>query len=795
MLGTKLDVDLFIQRREAENLRLQEHPSGRIWSLGFAAIFNDVLAQLEAEFRADFPGLPPISFVATGGFGRQEMSPHSDIDFLIIPLSEESATFDRAMHHLYRRIEDTFRDLKLKADYSYQLPTDAGVLDQKTRTAVLDGRLVAGSHEPWERFQHNFWESFSPGEFVHTKLAERREQLAKIGRTPLLVEPDLKLGFGGLRSYHLAQWIGTALGERPIGHTEAMEIVLRMRNLLHAVNSGNHNVLARPKAARIADLLGRELFGMMSELLDAQRELAALEDDALSRVREDRYTLTRHVMAIRGDVRISGSPRISEAAYGVALGDQLGLRIEPIEASASPVCDWRELREALQFGPQVVRVWERCHLLQTILPELQACRTLLPRDSTHRYSVFEHTMQALELLEHMRQTDGFWQSLWDDVTTPTTLTIAVLLHDVGKIDPERSHSEVGAEIATRVGERWAMDAASVADVQWLVRHHLAMAHTVRSRDIQHPETVAEFAELVQTPARLAMLTLLTVADIQAVNSELWTNLQETSLQDLYAATRAHLLEGFSPTPEPSSRRRELLRAMRADVPEAELERYVEALPAHYVLTTPSTTIREHYHMARMTTRDEPQIRLVADEERQVTDLTICAPDYRGLLSDALGVIYAYDLQLVGVRAATAQWPQHVAIDTLSICHAGRQVPSGIATQVENSLRKVLSGQLPLDILMQSKGKDPNLVQKVLKVTLKPGEPAILDVRAPQGRGMAYRISRAIAGAGWEILAARVGQWADHAVAAFYVENPSEGPIREADVARAFGAASIISLDV
>lgn len=794
MPGVKLDVDHIIAKRAALTALLPSYRSGRKWSLKFSCLMEEVIVGLEAEFRSNFPDVPPVSFVATGGFGRGDMAPKSDIDFLIIPLREEGPTFDRAMHQLYRRIEEVRGQLQIRADYSYQLPADAEVLDHKTRTAVLDGRFVAGSPEPWNQFQQKFWEAFNPGEFLYHKLNERSEQLEKLGRTPFLVEPDLKLGFGGLRSWQLANWIGTAIGERPLDSSKAYETVLRMRNLLHSVSDKPLNILTRSKSAAIADLLERDMFAMMDELLAAQHELATIEISATQRLREARFDLTKNVKAIRGDVRISGSPLLSEAAYGIALGAHLGLHVEPIEKSTSDVVEWRELRESLQFGPSVIRDWSESGLLPALLPELHRCLTLLPRDSTHRYSVYEHSVRTVEVLSELRTGDPFWRDVWEEVGQPTTLFIAALLHDVGKIDPTRSHAEYGAEIADGVADRWQIDSAARNDIVWLVQHHLAMAQLVRTRDLQLPETVAEFAQLVETPARLAMLTLLTVADIQSVNPDLWTNLQETSIQDLFAATRAFLTQGFAPTAEPTLRRQEFVRLMRAQVPAQDLELFVDGLPPHYILTTPAATIKEHFLMAQQAEPDQPYISHTNDAERQLTEISVCAVDYRGLLSDILGVLYAFDLTLVGVRAATAQSPQQVAIDTVSVCHAGHSLSPGLTSQVESALRKVVSHKMDLDVLMQSKGKDPAFVQKVFRASVSAGDPTILDIRAPQGRGMAYRISRCITGAGWEIHAARVGQWADHGVAAFYLSDPNGLPISEERVAHALGAASIITAE-
>ena len=60
------------------------------------------------------------------------------------------------------------------------------------------------------------------------------------------------------------------------------------------------------------------------------------------------------------------------------------------------------------------------------------------------------------------------------------------------------------------------------------------------RDIFDPDTVRTFAEKMETPERLKMLTLLTYADIKAVNPEALTPWKAENVFQLYIATFNHL---------------------------------------------------------------------------------------------------------------------------------------------------------------------------------------------------------------------------------------------------------------
>ena len=55
-----------------------------------------------------------------------------------------------------------------------------------------------------------------------------------------------------------------------------------------------------------------------------------------------------------------------------------------------------------------------------------------------------------------------------------------------------------------------------------------MSQTAQSRDISDAQTVRTFADIVQSPERLKLLLLLTVADIRAVGPGIWERMGRVS---------------------------------------------------------------------------------------------------------------------------------------------------------------------------------------------------------------------------------------------------------------------------
>jgi len=749
---------------------LRSAPSGLAWCYKHTEIADRVVQLLFQDLMADRPELPPIALIATGGYGRRELSPYSDIDLTIVPLEEESAALEGAIRTLFQDLHHAFgTDIRMEVGYAYRLISDAPGIDAKTRTGLLDARLLCGSADLYNRLLTALSEHFAVGEFVLNKIEERSEAYRRYHDTPFVSELHLKEGAGGLRDWHCANWLREASGEKPYQPSPDLDYLTLQRNLLHLVGDRRLDTLSRTRQAEVAAILGKSAREMMSDVVGAAATIHQGYLDACEHLTEARFTLSEGVLAVRGEARILSGAEAGEAAVGIAIATRLGLRVPDLQPPAGEIANGPAALYAISTGEATIRNLDRAGLLARLLPELTECHTLLSDDSVHIYTVFEHTLRVVRNLDRLHQGE-FLGDLKNSLVDLEPLYLAALLHDVGKADHHREHSIVGAEIAKAVGERWAIASGTRELVEWLVKEHLTMARFIRIRDIQNPTTVREFARLVGSLERLQMLTLLTWADVNAVAPNAWTPSQETFLKELYRAT-AESLEGDGDGEfDTSLFRQRLLRQLKGEeLSEEKVQAFIQSLPAHYLTSTSTDIIRLHLRFAEKAATGTPTIEVYQRPELGATDLTVCVLDRPALLSHLLGVFYAYDLSVAGIRACTTSTEPRVALDVFTVSFGGRPVPTATLRHVNDALLKVFSGERKVEDILREKGKDPDRTQVVYRHTFLAGSPAILEVRAPRGRGMAYRFSRLIAAQGWNVVAARFGQWAGQAAAAFYLE--------------------------
>ena len=80
-----------------------------------------------------------------------------------------------------------------------------------------------------------------------------------------------------------------------------------------------------------------------------------------------------------------------------------------------------------------------------------------------------------------------------------------------------------------------------------------MSQVAFSRDIGDPKTIRDFANIVQSPERLKLLLVLTVADIRAVGPGIWNGWKGQLLRALYYETEPLVAGGHTQLALPRAR--------------------------------------------------------------------------------------------------------------------------------------------------------------------------------------------------------------------------------------------------
>lgn len=154
-----------------------------------------------------------IAVVATGGYGRGELAPGSDIDLLFLRPFKQTAWGESVIEFILYMLWD----LGLKVGHATRSLAESVRLakqDITIRTAILETRYLWGDRGLYDELRKKFWAEIATGngrDFVEAKLMERSIRHERQGESRYLVEPNIKEGKGGLRDLQTLYWIGKYL--------------------------------------------------------------------------------------------------------------------------------------------------------------------------------------------------------------------------------------------------------------------------------------------------------------------------------------------------------------------------------------------------------------------------------------------------------------------------------------------------------------------------------------------------------------------------------------------------------
>jgi [protein-PII] uridylyltransferase len=202
--------------------------------------------------------------------------------------------------------------------------------------------------------------------------------------------------------------------------------------------------------------------------------------------------------------------------------------------------------------PKWLRLLNEAGFLGRFIPEWARIVGLMQFDTYHVFTVDEHTIEAIGVLQQIDRSElneiaPVATELMTQLQSRRALYVATLLHDIAK-GRGGDHSELGARFAQEICPRLGMSAEETETVSWLILHHLLVSQTAFKRDIEDPKTILDIADQVQSPERLRLLLVLTVADMRAVGPRVWNAWKATLLREVYWRV-SEVLAGGMTVPE------------------------------------------------------------------------------------------------------------------------------------------------------------------------------------------------------------------------------------------------------
>lgn len=807
-----------------------------------------------------------FAVVALGGYGRQELAPCSDIDLLFLhgrwDADRAAEMSEAALYLLW--------DAGLSVGHSCRSLSECLTIakeDEVSRNSMLDARLLWGNRELFASLTRKLNDGIINKDrrgILRGLMEERAARYQKFGATACLQEPNVKESAGGLRDLHTLLWVThvayghatlpelTAAGLMPERDAKAIraayDFLLRVRNELHFITGRCTDLLSLNLQRQVAQDLGytdtpelqaSEIF-MRDYYLHARRLhrlTTAHAQRALARQEKTRWlSRWRQAAAIGGFVMRDGALDLDESesrwdpsrlmlafSYAQATGANFSPDLQDRIQENLPLVNrtFRTSEEIARAFLKMLRVRGKASaalrqmhelgFLGKYLPEFGRVTCLVQHDLYHKFTVDEHTLRAVEVLDELAysrsKTLERYRQLYSELGDPAVLHLGLLMHDIGK-GLGGGHTEKGIAIAERVCERLHVGGKDKEQVLFLIRQHLTMSHISQRRDLSDDKVIQTFAEQVGTVENLKMLTLLTYADISAVGPGVWNEWKDALLWELYIKASAVL----NPRPDADDAteqlRNHIALMLASEIGVEEVRGHFKLLPDDYARQTSPQTIIEHIRLAHALNSRLIRTSWRVNQQARCTDLHVCARNRRGLFAAIAGTLTAQGVNILSVHLNTRN--DGVAIDTFKVTDTVGEPISDPARweQIDADLKRALTGEFDVAaaVAKRLRANTSRVRRKtragMLGTTLatrlnwdneSSDRSTILEVRTSDRLGLAYRISSTLAALNLDIGFAKVATEKHLALDIFYVTDAAGAkladealPPIEAEIRKALG---------
>jgi len=798
------------------------------------AVFESARRELPVAGLQPVSVLRNAAWIALGEYGRLELAPHSPVDVLLLVKSQAKLEGGDSLEAATRAVLGSLGfEIRLSVLTARECLHRAQA-QFPFAFSCLGARCVSGHTDAFQDWTQRFWTNLFKNQMAFlSEMADYLEALHEdYGPSVYLTESDLKLGVGGLVDLSgLQGCLKVMTGStdplmRPVSGSlaprdwqrlqEARRHLILVRNHLHFMEGRRQDRLLSGHFPQVAEFLA----GSTSE-----PEVAAgfLVRNTVRRRRHVHQIVTRFLRQAKQHVN-AGSDKAKVRYLKLAAPASKDL-LDGKEASATPE-RWMKLFRFGQTEPalfsdeleatlldqfatwgfdafsspamhtefrlllkqkgrvgSILRRMRETGFLGRYLPEIGRLDCLPQLDPCRKYTIDEQVFRSIDALEEMAASPGVsmhdYQRVLDQVADPSLIYLALLLRYSGyRLDPRRAprHEAVAACALRRLN----VEAESQEKVLLMVREQRLLTEVSQRRDLDDPFILQEVCDAVETADNLNMLLLLTYVGLQSSEEEGWNERKDFLLWSLYFKVFDRLMFGDEIS-EPEYAQVAVIQQQALEQLGTEFEtdavlHHFLLLPEKYALYTPMPQIISHVRLCERL-QDQPVVTLWTPHPRAgYTELVLSTRDLPGRFAQIAGTLSSQGISILSAQLNTRD--DAVVIDTFQVSDVQGQaiVDSEVWRRVDRLLASVISGDRDLEEMLASRRKDSD--------ELPAGAPAprlridneiasqstVIEVQTQDRPGLGYRIAKALADLGLNILSAKLATERHHAFDVFYVQT-------------------------
>ena len=520
----------------------------------------------------------PISLVALGSYGREQLCIYSDIDIMLLYENVKGYNLKNIMEEFITLAWDC--GLKLGSRVHELKEIGEAVKEDITiKSSILESRLIYGSKNLWFGYQNVLSKirKTNQKEFVLDKLEEHKQRLLKY---PLKMEPNIKDGYGGIRESNMMYWmanilygvtntkdlIGTQFTEDEYKkYRQALEFIFQVRNALHNIARKKLDQVTFDILPDLSSKLGFKNKSRytkdrlcMSKILSCLHIIHSFtatmvkkftrqilfEAQNIPKLRKLRFKKNLYII----DNTLYSSFHRKEQTLNSLLKEliELPLNIERFDRSyiyyASraklPNVQTKELKKNIKTilsKPNLyplIKLIYNAGLFQAVLPSTKKIIDQPQFDGYHAHPVDIHSIKTLKFSQNIE--DEYVKSIFNDLTNEQKILVRLVafFHDIGKGRTE-DHHIVGEKLFKSMMKSFDFNEEFIKLGARLVRYHNMMSYMATHEDIYSEKTILNFTGLIKTKEALKLLYAVTYCDISAVGKNIFSSSTASLLKQLY----------------------------------------------------------------------------------------------------------------------------------------------------------------------------------------------------------------------------------------------------------------------
>ncbi len=520
----------------------------------------------------------PISLIALGSYGREQLCIYSDIDIMILYENVKGYNLKTLMEEFITLAWDCGLKLGSRVHELNEI-SEAVKGDITIKSSILESRLIYGSKILWYGYENVLTKirKTNQKEFVLDKLEEHKQRLLKY---PLKMEPNIKDGYGGIRESNMMYWmanilygvtntkdlIGTQFTEDEYKkYRQSLEFIFQVRNALHNIARKKQDQVTFDILPDLSSKLGFKnksrytkdrqcmskilsclhiIHSFTATMVKKFTRLIIFEASNIPKLKELRFKKNLYII----ENTLFCSFHRKSQTLNTLLKEliELPTNVERFDrsyiyyASRSklPNVQTKELKKSVKTilsKPNLYPLMKLIYnagLFQAVLPSTKKIIDQPQFDGYHRHPVDIHSIKTLKFSQNIE--DSYIKSIFEELTNEQKILVRLVsfFHDIGKGRTE-DHHIVGEKLFKSMMKSFDFGEEFIKLGARLVRYHNTMSYMATHEDIYSEKTILNFTGLIKTKEALKMLYVITYCDISAVGKNIFNSSTASLLKQLY----------------------------------------------------------------------------------------------------------------------------------------------------------------------------------------------------------------------------------------------------------------------